>query len=92
MILAVVGGIILLLCVALVIAVARDPGPRPDEVAFAYELAWDRLDFDSLWTLSGTELHDGLDRKSFISAKHAAYVGRVPSSAGWPTTSRSTTR
>jgi hypothetical protein len=75
-ILAVAGGVILLLCVALVIAVIRDPGPRPDEVALAYELAWDRLDFDSLWTLSGTELHDGLDRGPFISAKRAAYASR----------------
>ena len=73
MIVAVVGAAILLLCLALVIAVIRDPGPRPDEVAFAYELAWDRLDFASLWTLSGSEMHDGLDHDAFIAAKRAAY-------------------
>ena len=55
-------GVILFLCVALVVAVIRDPGPQPDDVAMAYELAWDHLDFESLWTLSGRELHDGLDR------------------------------
>ena len=76
MILAVVGVAILLLCLALVIAVILDPGPRPDEVALAYELAWDHLDFESLWTLSGTELHDGLDRDAFIAAKRAAYASR----------------
>jgi hypothetical protein len=75
-ILAVVGFIVLALCVALIVAVVRDPGPRPDEVALAYELAWDRLDFDSLWTLSGTELHDGLDRDKFIAAKRSAYAAR----------------
>ena len=32
MILAVVGFFVLALCLALVIAVARDPGPRPDSV------------------------------------------------------------
>ena len=33
------------LIVALVVAVAVDPGPAPDESALAYEEAWDRLDF-----------------------------------------------
>jgi hypothetical protein len=75
-ILAVVGFIVLALCIALIVAVIRDPGPRPDEVALAYELAWDRLDNDSLWTLSGVELHDGLERASFIAAKRAAYASR----------------
>jgi len=75
-ILAVVGFLVLALCVALIVAVVRDPGPRPDDVALAYELAWDRLDFDSLWTLSGRELRDGLDRAAFIAAKRAAYESR----------------
>ena len=76
MILAVVGAAILFLCVALVVAVVRDPGPQPDDVAMAYELAWDHLDFESLWTLSGRELHDGLDRAAFVAAKRAAYASR----------------
>jgi hypothetical protein len=61
------------LIVALVVAVARDPGPSPAESALAYEDAWDRLDFSSLWDLSGDELRDGLDRKAFVAAKQAAY-------------------
>jgi hypothetical protein len=75
-ILAVVGAAILFLCVALIVAVIRDPGPQPDDVAMAYELAWDHLDFESLWTLSGRELHDGLDRAAFVAAKRAAYASR----------------
>ena len=43
----------------------------------AYELAWDRLDFESLFTLAGTELRDGLDRRGFIAAKSAAYEQRA---------------
>jgi hypothetical protein len=66
-------GAVLLLCLALVVAVARDRGPGPDDVAVSYELAWDRLDFDALWTLSGTELRDGLDKHAFVAAKRAAY-------------------
>jgi hypothetical protein len=61
------------LIVALVVAVAVDPGPAPDESALAYEEAWDRLEFASLWDLSGDELRDGLDRKAFVAAKLAAY-------------------
>jgi hypothetical protein len=74
---AVVGVAIFVLIIALVIAVARDPGPPPDDVAVAYERAWDGLDFDALWTLSGDELRDGMGRKPFIEAKRAAYVGQA---------------
>jgi hypothetical protein len=66
-------GAVLVLCVALVVAVARDKGPGPGDVAVSYELAWDRLDFATLWALSGTELRDGLDKHAFIAAKGAAY-------------------
>jgi len=61
------------LIVALVIAVARDPGTPADDVAVAYEDAWDRLDFEALWTLSGDELRDGMGRRDFVAAKRAAY-------------------
>jgi hypothetical protein len=74
---AVVGVAIFMLIIALVIAVARDPGPPPDDVAVAYERAWDGLDFDALWSLSGDELRDGMGHKPFIAAKQAAYVGQV---------------
>jgi hypothetical protein len=71
---AIVGVAIFVLIIALVIAVARDPGPPPHDVAVAYERAWDHLDFDSLWSLSGDELRDGMGRKPFIDAKRAAYA------------------
>jgi hypothetical protein len=74
---AVAIGLILLLCLALVIAVARDRGPGPEDTAVSYEYAWDRLDFDAVWSLSGTELRDGLDRKQFVAAKRAAYANQT---------------
>jgi hypothetical protein len=70
---AVVGVILFGLCVALVVLVALDHGPPPAEVALAYEQAWDHLDFESLWVLSGDELRDGLDEDAFVTAKRAAY-------------------
>ena len=74
MITAVVGVIVLALAIAVVVVIAKDRGPGPGEVAVAYELAWDRLDFESLYTLSGSELRDGLDRRGFIAAKRTAYA------------------
>ena len=66
----------LLLCLAVVVAIAKDRGPVPDDVAVSYEMAWDRFDFDVLWTLSGSELRDGLDRHEFVDAKRAAYANQ----------------
>ena len=76
MIFAVVIALVLLLCFALVVAVAKDRGPGPDDVAVSYEMAWDRFYFDVLWTLSGVELRDGLDRRDFVAAKRAAYANQ----------------
>ena len=73
MVTAIVGAVILALCLAVVVAIARDSGPGPGDTAVSYELAWDRLDFDVLWTLSGRELRDGLDRHQFVATKRAAY-------------------
>ena len=73
MITAVVATVVLALAITVVIVIAKDRGPGPGEVAVAYELAWDRLDFESLYTLSGSELRDGLDRRRFIAAKRSAY-------------------
>jgi hypothetical protein len=70
---AVVVTALILLCIALVVAIARDQGPPPGEVAVAYELAWDRLDFETLWTLSGPELRDGRAKPDFVTSKRAAY-------------------
>ena len=73
MIIAIVGVVILALMLAVVVAIAKDRGPGPGDAAVAYELAWDRLDFESVFTLSGAELRDGLDRRGFVAAKRAAY-------------------
>jgi hypothetical protein len=70
----IVGVVILALVITVVVVIAKDRGPGPGEVAVAYELAWDRLDFESLFTLSGLELRDGLDRRGFIAAKRSAYA------------------
>lgn len=66
------GGII----VTTIVLFALDRGPSPGEIAEAYELAWDRLDFEALWSMSGHELRDGLDRRAYLAAKTAAYAGR----------------
>src|SRR5450432_2661277 len=57
------------------LAVAKEDGPQPADVALAYEMAWDRLDFDTLFDLSGPELRDGAKRPGFIETKRAAYTG-----------------
>ncbi len=65
--------VVLGLGLAVVVAIARDKGPGPGDVAVAYELAWDHLDFESLFSLSAKELRDGLDRRGFVVAKKTAY-------------------
>jgi hypothetical protein len=55
-------------------AVGREPGPAAVDVAIAYERAWDELDFNLLYDLSGPGLRDGLRRDQFIAAKRAAYA------------------
>jgi hypothetical protein len=72
--LAIAGGIIVVLVFVLWIAFGKEPGPGPADVAIAYETAWDRLDFDLLFSLSGAELRDGLRREQFIRVKRAAYA------------------
>ncbi len=73
MIIAIAGVIVLGLALSLVVAIARDKGPGPEDVAVAYELAWDRLDFESIFTLSADELRDGMDRHAFVAVKRNAY-------------------
>jgi hypothetical protein len=71
--LVIAGVVIVALCAALVVIVSLDPGPSPVDVAVAYEEAWDHLDFEGLWSMSGDELRDGLSRPEFVAAKQAAY-------------------
>ncbi len=62
------------LAIALVVAVAKDPGPSPIDLALAYEHAWDTLDFEAIYKMSGPELHDGLLKAEFIARKKDAYA------------------
>jgi hypothetical protein len=73
---AIVAVVIFALVITLVVIFAREPGPMPTDIATSYELAWDRLDFETLWTLSAPELRDGLDRREYVAAKTRAYEGR----------------
>jgi hypothetical protein len=72
--LAIAIGIILVLLVVMWVAFAKEPGPGPADVAIAYEGAWDELDFNLLYDLSGDELRDGLRREQFVAAKRGAYA------------------
>ena len=73
--LVVVGILILALGVFLLVALTLQKTAAPEEVAVAYELAWDRLDFERLWELSGDGLRDGRTREAFLADKRAAYAG-----------------
>jgi len=72
--LAVAIGVIVVLLVFMLYAVAHEKGPGAPDVAIGYERAWDELNFGLLWDLSGPELRDGLRRDQFIEAKRAAYA------------------
>jgi hypothetical protein len=66
----------------LFVAVAKAGGPGPADTAVAYEHAWDRLDFATLWNLSGPNLRDGRTRDQFVRDKVAAYHHEVQGLAG----------
>jgi hypothetical protein len=56
------------------VSIGREPGPGAADVAIAYERAWDDLDFNLLYDLSGDEMRDGMRRERFVNAKRAAYA------------------
>jgi hypothetical protein len=66
----------------LVVAVGKTGPPGPADTAVAYEHAWDRLDFATLWNLSGPNLRDGRTRDQFVRDKTAAYHGEDHGLAG----------
>ncbi len=66
----------------LVVAVGKAGGPGPADTAVAYEYAWDRLDFATLWNLSGPNQRDGRTRDQFIRDKAAAYRQEAHGLAG----------
>ncbi|HZA85148.1 MAG TPA: hypothetical protein VFC13_27350 [Actinomycetes bacterium] len=67
--------LILLFSGALIYMVGRGAGPGPADTAVAYEHAWDRLDFATLWNLSSDKLRDGRTRADFVAGKKTAYSG-----------------
>ena len=66
----------------LVVAVGKMGTPGAADTAVAYEHAWDRLDFSTLWNLSGPGLRDGRTRDQFVRDKLAAYQGESRGLAG----------
>ena len=66
----------------LFVAVGKAGGPSPADTAVAYEHAWDRLDFATLWNLSGPNLRDGRTRDQFVRDKIAAYQHEAHDLAG----------
>jgi len=67
-------GVIVVLLIYMLYALAHERGPGAPDVAIGYERAWDELNFGLLWDLSGEELRDGLNRDQFIEAKRKAYA------------------
>lgn len=67
---------------SVVIAVAKMSTQSPADTAVAYEHAWDRLDFSTLWSLSGPNLRDGRTKDQFVRDKLAAYQGESHGLAG----------
>jgi hypothetical protein len=68
-----VGLFVVVVSIGLLTVLARSQGPGPAEVAVAYERAWDRLDFATVWQLSSPTLRDGRSRDQFVRDKQAAY-------------------
>jgi hypothetical protein len=71
--LVVMAVLVVVVATALVIIIGRSTGPGPADTAVAYEHAWDRLDFATLWNLSSDKLRDGRSRADFVAGKRAAY-------------------
>lgn len=65
-------GVLAVLAVVMLVFVGIERGPEPVDVAVAYELAWRRRDYATLFDLSAKELRDGLARDEFVAAKRAS--------------------
>ena len=66
--------LVFLFSLALIYMVGRGVGPDAADTAVAYEHAWDRLDFATVWNLSSDKLRDGRPRADFVAGKRAAYA------------------
>ncbi|MGH8973401.1 MAG: hypothetical protein ACRD0C_09370 [Acidimicrobiia bacterium] len=73
--LLVVAVLVMVFAAVLIYLIGRGTGPGPADTAVAYEHAWDRLDFATLWNLSSDKLRDGRTRADFVAGKRAAYQG-----------------
>lgn len=62
---------IVVLAIAMTVFVGFERGPAPADVAVAYELAWQRRDYSTLFDLSAKELRDGMARDEFVASKRA---------------------
>jgi hypothetical protein len=69
----IIGAGVVVVSIGLLVAVGRAEGPGPADTAVAYERAWDRLDFATLWNLSSPTLRDGRSQAQFVRDKEAAY-------------------
>ena len=87
MIIGVVVTLVILLAFAVIVAVARDPGPDPADVAIGYARALGTGDFDAVYRMIDPELLEGRNRPQWV-AEHA---GR-PHAAFAPDTVEARTR
>ena len=71
--LLIVGVLVFVFGFVLIYLIGRGTDPGPADTAVAYEHAWDRLDFTTIWNLSSDKLRDGRTRAEFVAGKLAAY-------------------
>ncbi len=65
-------GLVAVLAIVMLVFVGNERGVQPADVAVAYEQAWQRGDYSTLYDLSAKELRDGLARNAFVAAKRAS--------------------
>jgi hypothetical protein len=59
------------LALSVVIAVARDPGARPEDVAIGYARALADGDFDAVYTMTDDRVLHGTNRPRWVGAQRA---------------------
>jgi len=57
------------LAIAVIVAVAKDPGSTPDDVAVGYARALAAGDFDAVYRLIDPDLLDGRNRPEWVAAQ-----------------------
>jgi len=70
-IIGVVITLVVLLAIAVVVGVARDPGPDPADVAIGYARALGVGDFDAVYRLVDPELLKGRNRPQWVDEQNA---------------------